>query len=416
MEQGTSGSTSALQGDIDILQQELLNMEARRNSLLRQIEQEEQSITEDNDTPSAPAPEVIIADDQEQKRLQDILMAYRLTGVTLFNGDEFGQQDWSQYDVDDILEGPKDAGIRFETFALGKYYEPYYIMLRTTPKKGTTNNAQDNNDDDVQPDTSSTFEIAKHTIPHWIPLRELERRYLNRDMSTFTRSVSDYLQAFVTRRENINEIIKTFTLDDSLIQEATATVAVAEAAARADAITSTPEQDPISVPRITCQAKDAAIRDVVLSCLRYDALFTLFHRRQDRDKKKIVGRKPTTTASAFSSTFDNTKLLGDIDLDMDVDEKDSEEQLDHKADIEFLTSQSAVPALSVQIHLIYEDTLSTRPTWADILFSDGHDLVQVDTLSAKDPLRAQHKKWTNLLSTNHSLFNAILSIADLHKS
>lgn len=49
-------------------------------------------------------------------------MAYRLTGVTLFNGDEFDHQDWSQYDVDDILEGPKDAGIRFDTFALGNFF------------------------------------------------------------------------------------------------------------------------------------------------------------------------------------------------------------------------------------------------------------------------------------------------------
>lgn len=153
-------------------------------------------------------------------------MAYRLTGVTLFNGDEFDHQDWSQYDVDDILEGPKDAGIRFDTFALGtfffplhsarfdfehrilplflrcgeltrrvtfffncglidigRYYEPYYIMLRTTPI-GTRNNPQ-NLDDDEEPqlDIKKTFEIVKHTIPHWIPLRELEKRYLNRDMS-----------------------------------------------------------------------------------------------------------------------------------------------------------------------------------------------------------------------------------------
>lgn len=54
-------------------------------------------------------------------------MAYRLTGVTLFNGDEFDHQDWSQYDVDDILEGPKDAGIRFDTFALGTFIFLYCI-------------------------------------------------------------------------------------------------------------------------------------------------------------------------------------------------------------------------------------------------------------------------------------------------
>jgi hypothetical protein len=219
--------------------------------------------------------------------------------------------------------------------------------------------------------------------------------------------VSDYLQAFVTKRENIVEIVKTLSLDDSLIQEATA-------AAREEASTSTPEQNPISVPRVTCQAKDAAIRDVVLGCFRYDVLFTLYHRRRTRDQKKLAEKELTTTTSAFSSTLDNTKLLGDNDLNMDVDDKDLEEQLERKADIELLTSQS-VPNLSVQIHLVYEDPKSTRPTRADIRFSDGQDLVKGDTLSAKDPLHAQHNKWANLLTSNHSLFNAILSIADLHK-
>lgn len=56
-------------------------------------------------------------------------------------------------------------------------------MLRTTPI-GTRNNPQNvDEDEDSQPETKKTFEIVKHTIPHWIPLRELEKRYLNRDMS-----------------------------------------------------------------------------------------------------------------------------------------------------------------------------------------------------------------------------------------
>ncbi|KAF9142287.1 hypothetical protein BG015_000981, partial [Linnemannia schmuckeri] len=341
-------------------------MEAKRDALLQQIEQEEQSITDD--APSVPEPVVAVADDQEQKRLQDILMAYRLTGVTLFNGDEFDHQDWSQYDVDDILEGPKDAGIRFDTFALGKYYEPYYIMLRTTPL-GSKDNPQ-NLDEDPQLDTKkSPFEIAKHTIPHWIPLRELEKRYLNRDMSTFTRSVSDYLQAFVTRRENINRIITTFSLDKSLIQTATSAAAAAAAAAadNEDATTSAPDQDPISVPQITCKAKDAAIRDVVLTCFRYDALFTLYHRHQARDQKKKLAEKQKpatiTSASTFSSIFgDNTKLLNDNDLDMDID-KETEEELERKADVELLNLPGS--DLSVQIHLVYEDSHSTTPTRAD---------------------------------------------------
>ncbi|KAF8932998.1 hypothetical protein BGZ47_011070 [Haplosporangium gracile] len=430
-------------------------MEAKRDALLRQIEQEEQSITDgipnlaviswaqfyrhtrkdpniyttpslfverqlhvDKDAPSVLEPVVAVADDQEQKRLQDILMAYRLTGVTLFNGDEFDHQDWSQYDVDDILEGLKDAGIRLDTFALGKYYEPYYIMLRTTPI-GSKNNPQDL-DEDPQLDTKkSTFEIAKHTIPHWIPLRELEKRYLNRDMSTFTGSVSDYLQAFVTRRENINQIIATFSLDKSLIQAATSAAAAAAAAAadNEDTTTSVPEQNSISVPQITCKAKDAAIRDVVLSCFRYDALFTLYHRHQTRDQKRELAKKQkpatTTSASTFSSIFgDNTKLLDDNDLDMDID-KESEEELERKTDVELLNLPGS--ALSAQIHLVYEDSHSTTPTRVDVRFSKGHNLVQIDTLPKTHLLREQHTKWTNCLTANPSLLNAVLSIADLHK-
>ncbi|OAQ26579.1 hypothetical protein K457DRAFT_21960 [Linnemannia elongata AG-77] len=424
LESGTGDSTGALQGDIAILRQELLNMEAKRDALLRQIEQEEQSITDDKDSP-LPSPVDTVADDQEQKRLQDILMAYRLTGVTLFNGDEFDHQDWSQYDVDDILEGPKDAGIRFDTFALGRYYEPYYIMLRTTPI-GTRNNPQNLDDDeDPQLDIKKTFEIVKHTIPHWIPLRELEKRYLNRDMSTFTRSVSDYLQAFVTRRENINEIISTFSLDKSLIQAATAAseaaaVAAAAAAVEEGATTPAPEQDAISIPEITCKTKDAAIRDIVLSCFQYDTLFTLYHRRQARvSKKKDAGnqQKPTTATSTsmFSSNFgDNTKLLDDDDLAMDLD-KESEEELELKADLELLKSHPGAAVLSVQIHLIYEGSHSTTPTRADVRFSRGLDLIQIDSLPRKHPLREQHAKWINSLTTNYSLYHAILSIADLHK-
>ncbi|KAG9061990.1 hypothetical protein KI688_006709 [Linnemannia hyalina] len=384
LESGTGGSTAALQGDIAILRQELLSMEAKRDALLRQIEQEEQGITDDNNTP-IPSPVDTVADDLEQKRLQDILMAYRLTGVTLFNGDEFDHQDWSQYDVGDILEGPKDAGIRFDTFALGtfcfcRYYEPYYIMLRTTPI-GSRNNPQNlDEDEDPQLDTKKTFEIAKHTIPHWIPLSELEKRYLNRDMSTFTRSVADYLQAFVTRRENINEIINTFSLDKSLIQAATtaseaAAVAAAAAAEEEGATIPAQEQDAISIPEITCKTKDAAIRDIVLSCFRYDTLFTLYHRRQSRDAKKKDAENqkqkpaPATSTSTFSSNFgDNTKLLDDDDLAMDLD-KEPEEELDRKADLELLKSQTGADVLSVQIHLIYEDSHSTTPTRADVQFS-----------------------------------------------
>ncbi|KAF9124636.1 hypothetical protein BGW39_008062 [Mortierella sp. 14UC] len=417
MNSGTSDSTAALQGDIEILRQELLNMEAKRDALLRQIEQEEQSIGDDHPSPAPPVPAV--ANDQEQKRLQDILMAYRLTGVTLFNGSEFDQQDWSQYDVDDILEGPKDAGIRFDTFALGKYFEPYYIMLRTTPKDKEIN--PQNDEDDQLDNRTTTFEIAKHTIPHWIPLRETEKRYLNRDMSTFTRSISDYLQAFVARRENIIQIIENFTLDESLFKAAVKTVTAAAAEGE------TAAQGLVSLPTITCQAKDAAIRDVVLSCFRYNTLFTLYNRRQAREQKNMAEKSvkdANALGSGFSSTTTTTdipKFLRDHDLDMDIDTdinnnvEEAEEQREQKEDLDLLRLLEPT-TLSVQIHLIYDDPQSSTPTQADVQFSKGHDLVRLETLSARDPMREQHARWTKLLTKSYSLFDAIKGIADLQNS
>ncbi|KAK3834122.1 MAG: Cenp-O kinetochore centromere component-domain-containing protein, partial [Linnemannia gamsii] len=390
----------------------VLNMEAKRDTLLRQIEQEEQSIEEDH---PSPAPLVsVVADDQEQKRLKNILMAYRLTGVTLFNGDEFDQQDWSQYDVNDILEGPKDAGIRFDTFALGKYFEPYYIMLRTTPKdKGI--NSHDGEDDQLD-NRKSMFEIAKHTIPHWIPLRETEKRYLNRDMSTFTRNVSGYLQSFVARRENVVQVIETFTLSNSLLKAAAEVVT----AATADDDT-TPNQAHVTLPRISCQTKDAAIRDVVFNCFRYNTLFTLYNRRQVREQKQLVEKatkSATVPGSGFSSTTTTTnisKVLDNHDLDMDIDTdntvEDSEEQREQKEDMELLGQPET--NVSAQIHLIYDDLQSTTPSRADVQFSKGHDLIRLETLSSKDPLRVQHARWTKLLIKSYSLVDAMKSIADL---
>ncbi|KAF9902364.1 hypothetical protein EC991_004996 [Linnemannia zychae] len=405
MNSGTSDSTAALQGDIEILRQEC-----------EQIEQEEQSIEEDHPSPPQPVP--TIENDKEQRRLQDILMAYRLTGVTLFNSDEFDQQDWSLYDVDDILEGPKDAGIRFDTFALGKYYEPYYIMLRSAPKD-KENELQ--NDEDQLNNRKSTFEITKHTIPHWIPLRETEKHYLNRDMSTFTRNISDYLQAFVTRRENIIQIIKDFTLDDSLFKAAatSVTAAVAEGEEAAHGLT--------SLPIISCQAKDAAIRDVVLSCFRYNTLFALYNRRQAREQKRLAKnstKDPSTHRSGFPSSTNTTnisKLLGGHDLAMDIDtENDSnveetEEQRELKEDLDLLRTPEPI-ILSVEIHLIYDDLQSTTPTRADIQFSKGHDVVRLETLSSRDPIRALHARWTKLLTKSYSLLDAFKGIADLQNS
>lgn len=70
------------------------------------------------DTISFAPPASTIAD-REQKRMQDIMMAYRLTGVTIFDPKDLEDQDPCLVNKDGAPKGPKQVGIRFETFANG---------------------------------------------------------------------------------------------------------------------------------------------------------------------------------------------------------------------------------------------------------------------------------------------------------
>ncbi|GBC10745.1 hypothetical protein RclHR1_09870004 [Rhizophagus clarus] len=112
-----------------------------------------------------------ILQDGGDREYQNILNAYRLTGKTIFP-------------VKD-----NRIGLRFETFYNAKFLEPYYIIL-------------DQNQENEQ------LSIFRHTLPHFIPLDELEVTYLNKDMNKFANVVDDYLQAFVTRREEVLTLTK----------------------------------------------------------------------------------------------------------------------------------------------------------------------------------------------------------------
>ncbi|KAF9349535.1 hypothetical protein BGX34_001750 [Mortierella sp. NVP85] len=210
-----SDATSSLQQDVDILRQELMSLEAKRDALLKQIEQEEQGMIDDA---AALNPQKLETVDRNQQVMHDILMAYRLTGITIFDAEEMEESDWSKYNMENFPSRPKEMGIRFETFANGKvylfleeihvaikifntrtsfsisitasYHEPYYVMVRKR-----TGSPDDGDAEEQEGDTSQgTLYITKHTIPHWIPLRDIEKRYLNRDLSTFTRLISERLQ------------------------------------------------------------------------------------------------------------------------------------------------------------------------------------------------------------------------------
>eukprot|EP00743_Colponemidia_sp_Colp-15_P008387 GILK01009113.1.p1 GENE.GILK01009113.1~~GILK01009113.1.p1 ORF type:complete len:329 (-),score=43.92 GILK01009113.1:408-1343(-) len=110
--------------------------------------------------------------DAKRRNLGQIADAYRLAGQTLFELDE------------DFI------GIRIETFHAGRYFERYYVVLDHTA------------------DQSSLF-IHRHTIPHFIPLQQLAAKLLNKDISKFMDRLSDQLNAFVFRREELKSIEST---------------------------------------------------------------------------------------------------------------------------------------------------------------------------------------------------------------
>ncbi|CAG8558472.1 9447_t:CDS:2 [Funneliformis caledonium] len=107
----------------------------------------------------------------KEREYEEILNAYRLTGITIFS-----------------VKGNR-TGIRFETFYRAKYREPYYIILE-----------QDQENDQLS--------VFRHTIPHFIPIDELEATYLNKDLRKFANIIGENLQAFVTRREELNTLLE----------------------------------------------------------------------------------------------------------------------------------------------------------------------------------------------------------------
>jgi len=104
---------------------------------------------------------------QQTLKVEDFKIAYRLIGKTLF-----------------YVKDSNQIGIRFDTFFGGKYHECYYAII----------------DFDY---STNQLVLYKHTIPYFIPLDTIKARFLNTNIKLFVDAVSDYLNAFVARREQV---------------------------------------------------------------------------------------------------------------------------------------------------------------------------------------------------------------------
>ncbi|KAG1047794.1 hypothetical protein G6F43_009777 [Rhizopus delemar] len=98
--------------------------------------------------------------------IQELISYHRLSGRTTFRFKK------------------KHIGVRLETFYGKTYKEPYYLLfLKSNPSK-----------------------VDKHTIPTFISVNDLERKFLPNNYETFIRIIHDCVQAYVSRREQINEV------------------------------------------------------------------------------------------------------------------------------------------------------------------------------------------------------------------
>eukprot|EP00051_Salpingoeca_urceolata_P018280 m.255655 g.255655 ORF g.255655 m.255655 type:complete len:327 (+) comp19164_c1_seq1:96-1076(+) len=109
----------------------------------------------------------------KRRRINELHIAYRMAGQTVFP------------------LTPTRTGVRFDTAHGGRFFEQYYLVLELR---------------------SQAMTVFRHTLPPFVPVMELARRYL-KDGSTakdnaassntkrFLSVVSDYLNAFVDRRE-----------------------------------------------------------------------------------------------------------------------------------------------------------------------------------------------------------------------
>ncbi|RUS19757.1 Cenp-O kinetochore centromere component-domain-containing protein [Endogone sp. FLAS-F59071] len=171
--------------EIERLKNELQRQHKRREDVKRAIAEEEATtsltriISNSLNGPAATNDKAL--EDFQEQLVQDIIAGckerqitelqtyYRLSGRTIFPVKDH------------------HVGVRFETFYGGKYHEPYYLILKM----------------DISTDR---LVVAKHTIPHFIPLRSLEKQYLNTDMDALTKSLDDHLQAYISRREQVKAL------------------------------------------------------------------------------------------------------------------------------------------------------------------------------------------------------------------
>jgi hypothetical protein len=105
----------------------------------------------------------------KKRKLGETKSAYMIAGNTL------------------LYREDEQIALRFETFFNGKFYEHYYIFLDF-----------DSNNERVL--------IHRHTIPFFIPLDDIQKKYLSTNLKLFMEKINEYLNSYTARREQVNQL------------------------------------------------------------------------------------------------------------------------------------------------------------------------------------------------------------------
>ncbi|KJE88445.1 hypothetical protein CAOG_000102 [Capsaspora owczarzaki ATCC 30864] len=121
--------------------------------------------------------QAVVGNSAQATQAQELDIAYRLSGRTAFAIDTH------------------HVALRFDTSHKGKYFETYYVIVSL--------GASDAGGEDA-------VKVVKHTIPSFIDLYSLAKRYLPQDLQAFSTEMFTLLNSYVARRVQVASLIDMF--------------------------------------------------------------------------------------------------------------------------------------------------------------------------------------------------------------
>ncbi len=133
-----------------------------------------------------------VAEQSEQRSIDELHTAHRLTGITAVRLRDHGDNLAIRLDTSfDGQPRQTEVGRYFSDnncAGAGRFYESYYVLFIENADK---------------------MMLDKHTVPYFVPMRALAEQLLDQSPDRFLQIASDYCNALVSRRQQC-EVLKRF--------------------------------------------------------------------------------------------------------------------------------------------------------------------------------------------------------------